>query len=82
MDFHIPEAVRSLHDFKFFRNVDADLTKQLANLEVQRNKKIQQQLLESEPKPDFFSAPVDKQQEQHFTIGDVQPEFIPVKEVN
>jgi len=40
VDFNISDRIRSLHDFKFFRNVDADLTKQLANLEVQRNIKI------------------------------------------
>lgn len=37
IDFNIPDKVKSLHDFKFFRNVDADLTKQLNELELQRN---------------------------------------------
>ena len=36
IDFNIPQQVKSLHDFKFFRNVDADLNKQLHELEHQR----------------------------------------------
>lgn len=33
IDFNLPHQVKSLHDLKFFRNVDADVTKQLAELD-------------------------------------------------
>ena len=36
IDFNLPHQVKSLHDLKFFRNVDADVTKQLAELDHAR----------------------------------------------